>query len=135
MTIFGEYFMNLKAFLSFNRMDVGWSHMFHVYFSSYFLQVKKKIYFCKNSNLFENLLLTVNHFWFKLPWITKYIYFELDQFSLFSLQCNPPIERFCRNINAENPSWFGKECPYCLPKGEWEDKFLKLFFLTCKFAF
>lgn len=124
-----QYVVNLKAFLSFNRMDVGWSHMFHVYFSSYFLQVKKK-----KRYIFVKIVIYLEIFYWQS--ITSDVSYPESQITyilnltsfLLCLQCNPSIERFCWNINAENPSWFGKECPYCLPKGEWEEKFLKLFF-------
>ena len=126
--------MNLKAFLSFNRMDVGWSHMFHVYFSSYFLQVKKK-------DIFVKIVIYLEIFYWQsitsdvsCPESQNTYILNLTSF-LLCLQCNTSIERFCRNINAENPSWFGKECPYCLPKGEWEDKFLKPFFLHVNLPF
>ena len=33
-------------------------------------------------------------------------------------QRNPTFERFYWNTNAENSSWLGKECAYCLSKGK-----------------
>ena len=55
--------------------------------------------------------------WFPRSWL-YYQYSHVSCVFFVGWQRNPPFERFCWNSNAENSSWLGKECAYCLSEGK-----------------